>query len=86
MAVWAIAWAGSKPLASLLDGSLPGALGRFMPATLSIKATGVLMAVPALIPILVLVFLPEIGKRMARDRSEGVPQLVAAGHGTLLAK
>ena len=32
MAVWAVAWAGSKPLASLMDGSLPSLIG--------IRATG----------------------------------------------
>ena len=36
MAVWAVAWAGSKPLASLMDGFLPSAIG--------IRATGVLLA------------------------------------------
>jgi MFS family permease len=74
MAVWAIAWAGSKPLASLVDGLLPGAIG--------IKTTGALMAVPALIPILVLVFLPDVGRKLARSRGDSpaqrVPESVAA--------
>lgn len=43
MAVWAIAWAGSKPLASLTDGSLAGLIG--------VRATGLLLAVPAFIPL-----------------------------------
>ncbi len=49
MAVWAIAWAGSKPLASLSDGLLGREIG--------IKWTGVLLAAPALVPLLVLVAL-----------------------------
>jgi hypothetical protein len=49
MAVWAIAWAGSKPVASLADGLLAGRLG--------LKWTGFLLAMPALIPVLVLVAL-----------------------------
>jgi predicted MFS family arabinose efflux permease len=59
MAVWAIAWAGSKPLASLMDGLLAGRIG--------IRATGVLLALPTLVPILVLVFLPILGHRLARS-------------------
>ena len=50
MAVWAIAWAGSKPLASLSDGLLAGGIG--------IKWTGVLLATPALMPIVVLIAMP----------------------------
>ena len=46
MAIWAIAWAGSKPLASLTDG--------FLATTLGVRWTGVLLALPALIPFLVL--------------------------------
>ena len=46
MAVWAIAWAGSKPVASLGDGLLASHIG--------IKLTGVLLALPALVPIVVL--------------------------------
>jgi MFS family permease len=49
MAVWAIAWAGSKPLASLSDGLLANWLG--------LKWDGVLLALPALIPFLVLITL-----------------------------
>ena len=40
MALWAIAWAGSKPLASLADGWLAGAVG--------IRWTGLVLASPAL--------------------------------------
>lgn len=49
MAVWAIAWAGSKPFASLSDGLLARHLG--------IKVTGVLLALPAMVPIAVLLAL-----------------------------
>jgi hypothetical protein len=49
MAVWAIAWAGSKPVASLSDGLLAGHIG--------IKWTGVLLALPAMLPIGVLLAL-----------------------------
>lgn len=52
MAVWAIAWAGSKPVASLSDGLLAGGIG--------IQWTGVLLAVPALVPIAVLLALPVL--------------------------
>jgi len=49
MAVWAIAWAGSKPVASLADGLLAGKVG--------LRWTGFLLALPALIPVSVLVVL-----------------------------
>jgi len=52
MAVWAIAWAGSKPFASLIDGALG--------ATIGPQWTGVLLAAPALIPVLLIVLLPKI--------------------------
>ena len=59
MAAWAVAWAGSKPLASLIDGSLAGPIG--------LRFTGTLMAVPALIPALVLICWPkETGSRANR--------------------
>lgn len=43
MAVWAIAWAGSKPLASLSDGLLAERIG--------LQPTGMLLALPAFLPI-----------------------------------
>jgi MFS family permease len=52
MAAWAVAWAGSKPLASLVDGSLAGWIG--------VRPTGALLAVPALLPALALIMLPFI--------------------------
>lgn len=51
MAAWAVAWAGSKPIASLIDGSLAGPIG--------LRLTGVLMALPAAIPALVLICWPR---------------------------
>jgi MFS family permease len=59
MAIWAIAWAGSKPVASLADGVLAGAIG--------VKLTGVLLAVPAMLPLLALpcvVWLRDRRRRM----------------------
>lgn len=47
MAVWAIAWAGSKPIASFADGWLGSHIG--------VAGTGLILAAPALIPIVVLV-------------------------------
>lgn len=61
MAVWAIAWAGSKPIASLLDGSLAGWIG--------VHWTGLVLAVPALIPIIVMIFAPRLGYRLVPPRS-----------------
>ena len=61
MAVWAIAWAGSKPLASLSDGLLAGWIG--------VRWTGVLLALPALIPIAIMIFAPGFGRRMVRGRT-----------------
>jgi MFS family permease len=52
MAVWAIAWAGSKPFASLLDGTLGSLIGP--------QWTGLILATPALIPILMIVLLPKL--------------------------
>ena len=52
MAVWAIAWAGSKPLASLVDGALGTWIGP--------QWTGLILAAPALIPIMVIVLLPKL--------------------------
>jgi MFS family permease len=52
MAVWAIAWAGSKPFASLVDGALGSWIGPQM--------TGLILATPALIPIIAIVLLPKL--------------------------
>jgi MFS family permease len=52
MAAWAVAWAGSKPIASLIDGGLAGFIG--------VRPTGILLAAPALLPALILILLPQI--------------------------
>ena len=51
MAVWAIAWAGSKPFASLIDGLLGSWIGP--------QWTGLILATPAFFPIVVIVLAPE---------------------------
>lgn len=63
MAVWAIAWAGSKPIASLSDGLLAGGIDLRWQAIavrwhgVGVKWTGAILAVPALTPVLVLLAL-----------------------------
>lgn len=63
MAVWAIAWAGSKPLASLTDGLLASGIAVTWGGIdvkwdgIGIKWTGVALAAPALVPVLMLVAL-----------------------------
>jgi MFS family permease len=69
MAVWAIAWAGSKPFASLADGLLAGWVG--------LRWTGVILAVPALIPVIVLLFMPK-----PRAQAGGLPPQPATAHVT----
>ena len=61
MAVWAIAWAGSKPFASLVDGVLGSWIGP--------QWTGLILAMPALIPIVVIMLLPKLGFWIARNRT-----------------
>ncbi len=51
MALWAVAWAGSKPLASLADGWLASHVGVF--------STGLLLAAPALAVACLEIFLPK---------------------------
>jgi predicted MFS family arabinose efflux permease len=61
MAVWAIAWAGSKPIASLADGLLAGWIG--------IRPTGMLLALPAFLPIAALTVRADTrGLRLIRAR------------------
>jgi len=71
MAVWAIAWAGSKPFASLADGLLAGWVG--------VGRTGIILAIPALIPLAVLVLMPELERKLTSYhpllvRPPGVPE------------
>ena len=60
MGLWAVAWAGSKPFASLLDGLLPSLTG--------VRLTGVIMAVPALLPPLVLILAPEQARKLIKKK------------------
>ncbi len=69
MALWAIAWAGSKPLASLVDGTLGSWIGP--------QWTGLILATPALIPIVVVVLRPRLAVWLAAppaavDQAAGV--------------
>jgi hypothetical protein len=59
MAAWAVAWAGSKPIASLADGLLVSPLG--------VHGTGILLALPALAPAAVLILWPAFGRRLVRN-------------------
>ena len=54
MALWAIAWAGTKPLASLADGWLANAL--------NVRAAGLLLALPALLLALAEIYLSDATK------------------------
>ena len=56
MAAWAVAWAGSKPIASFTDGTLAGICG--------FRLTGLMLALPALVPAVVLVLRPSLGRRL----------------------
>lgn len=60
MALWAIAWAGSKPIASLLDGWLAIHIGVF--------STGVVLALPALAVALLELFLWTDAKNWLKER------------------
>jgi hypothetical protein len=74
MAVWAVAWAGSKPLASLADGTLA--------ATHGVRVTGVLLAVPALVPLaaLIVITLWRRQQRQSAPVAEAAqPQLTTVG-------
>jgi hypothetical protein len=71
MAVWAIAWAGSKPIASLLDGTLGSWIGP--------QWTGLLLATPALVPILVVVLAPRFGRALVNRRADPAGTLAASG-------
>jgi MFS family permease len=61
MGLWTVAWAGSKPIASLIDGTLPGLIG--------IRMTGVILACPTLLPIIVLIFCPSIVHRVIKPHT-----------------
>jgi MFS family permease len=56
MAVWAIAWAGTKPLASLIDGLLA--------TVFNVHIAGAVLALPALLPALFLMAVGREGQRI----------------------
>jgi MFS family permease len=60
MAVWAISWAGSKPFASVVDGTLGSWIGP--------QWTGLILAAPALVPIAVIILAPKMGAWLANSR------------------
>ena len=72
MAVWAIAWAGSKPFASLIDGTLGSLIG--------LQWTGLILAAPALIPFLVIMLEPHFGFWAAKWRA-GPSAVLVGGDG-----
>jgi predicted MFS family arabinose efflux permease len=61
MAVWAVAWAGSKPLASLADG--------FLATRYSVQTAGLVLALPALLPALAVITLGRPGVQQMIPRS-----------------
>jgi hypothetical protein len=69
MGLWAIAWAGSKPFASLLDGLLP--------SVTSVRTTGVIMAIPALVPASILICCPRLARWIAHTSLPSPPAQVA---------
>jgi predicted MFS family arabinose efflux permease len=73
MAIWAVAWAGSKPIASITDGLLASWVG--------VPLTGILLALPTLIPIVVFLGAPRFGRKVA---GRGRPLIVTADDGDLV--
>jgi MFS family permease len=66
MAVWAIAWAGSKPFASLMDGTLGTHIG--------VAWTGLILATPAFIPVVVLVGVLGVRTRLGKTPASAEPK------------
>jgi MFS family permease len=59
MAMWAMAWAGSKPVASLVDGVLATSIAAWLAGAVSwelsgVQTAGIVLAIPAVIPALLL--------------------------------
>lgn len=63
MAVWAIAWAGSKPFAALIDGVLGSWIGP--------QWTGMILAAPALVPIAAIILFPKVGAWLTKAHGPG---------------
>jgi MFS family permease len=62
MGLWTVAWAGSKPIASIIDGALPSLLG--------VRATGAILAFPTLLPLIILIFRPGLVQRWIKPRGQ----------------
>jgi hypothetical protein len=71
MALWAIAWAGSKPIASLADGWLASHFGVFR--------AGIALAAPALAVALLELFL----LKRIKDRMKGRVRPLKASHASI---
>jgi predicted MFS family arabinose efflux permease len=79
MAIWAIAWAGSKPLASLTDGLLASHIG--------VQSTGMILALPAFVPIIAVAAracLQKFGPALAWPDLARIPALALLPAATLL--
>jgi MFS family permease len=75
MAIFAIAWAGSKPLASLTDGTLASLVG--------VRATGILLALPAFAPLTYLIIRPHVMAIRTRSYSRHRRHLTGAAEPAL---
>ena len=62
MALWAVAWAGSKPVASLVDG--------WLASHLSVFYAGLLLATPALLVAGLELWLPAQRRERVRGRAK----------------
>jgi hypothetical protein len=71
MAAWAVAWAGSKPIASFADGMLAGHFGA--------QSAGLALALPAALPVAFVILWPSMGKRLVGERNFNTSQLAAEG-------
>ena len=61
MALWAVAWAGTKPIASLLDG--------WLATVFSIQAAGIILIMPALVLAISELYLPRGVKERLKKRT-----------------
>ncbi len=65
MALWAVAWAGTKPLASLADG--------WLATVLNVRLAGMILILPAIVLAVVEIKLPRGMKDRLKNRIEGGP-------------
>jgi MFS family permease len=61
MALWAVAWAGTKPIASLLDG--------WLATVLSVRLAGIILIMPALVLAMLELYLPPGVKERLKKRT-----------------